>query len=117
MTFVRTLLGQPGYDVSTPTQLTANVNDYGPSTLGIWRLSSDASRNITGIVAAAVDGQLLLLLNVGAQNIVLTNQDALSVAANRILTGTGANVTLAADDTALLVYDLTTARWRITNTY
>lgn len=98
--------------VLAPAQITANQNDYNPtglSTAAVLRLNTDASRNITGIVGGAV-GRLLLLQNVGAQNIVLKNQDAGSTAGNRFLLG--GDTTLAADQTITLAYDNTTARWR-----
>lgn len=111
----------PGYHVDgvvSPTQLTADQNDYAPTgqAVGTWRLTSNAARNITGI-ANGVAGRSLRIINVGSNNIVLQNQNAGSVDANKIITGTGADVTLAADDTAMLWYDGTTARWRILNTH
>lgn len=110
--------------IGTPAQITANQNDYDPNdalfgplrNVPVWRVSSDAARNVTGI-AGGWSGRRLTLLNVGAQNIVLTNQDALSVAGNRVITGTGANITMAADDTLSMIYDDTTARWRVVNTH
>ena len=102
---------------STPAQITADQNDYvgaegtATSRSTVWRISSDAARNITGI-GNPLQGRVLTLINVGAQNIVIQNQNALSTAANRVITGTGADVTLAADDTMDLWYDSTTARWR-----
>lgn len=99
---------------TSPAQLTANQNDYNPGTGVYFRLSSDASRDITGI-ANGVDGRRITLANVGTNDIVLKNADANSTAANRLLTGTGADVTLGADDSAELIYDATTSRWRFTS--
>lgn len=97
--------------VTTPAQLAADVNDYDLSA-GQWaRVSSDASRNVTGILAEA-DGTWKLVTNVGANNVVLQHQNAGSSAANRILSHSGADITLAAEDAALLIYDDTTDRWR-----
>lgn len=96
---------------STKAQITANQNDYAVGDGTMFRLSSDASRNITGIAGGA-DGRIIYLFNVGAQDIVLTNADAASAEANRILTGTGASVTVAANGQAVLVYDGTSSRWR-----
>ena len=102
--------------VVTPAQITANQNNYAIGTANVLRLSSDAARNITGIVnggSPTEDGRELLIINVGAQDIVLTNEDAASTAINRIITGTGASVTLATLASARLIYDVTSARWRI----
>jgi len=100
----------------TPAQITADQNDYNPESTAtnrssFWRISSDASRAITGI-ANGLDGRFLVLVNVGSNAITLKNEDAGSSAANRIITGIGATVTLDADDTAELIYDSTTSRWR-----
>lgn len=99
-------------DIS-PSQITAHQNDYNPTGLSgatALRLSSDASRNLTGLAGGA-DGRLLILHNVGAQDIVLKDEDAASAAANRFaLTG---DVTLMPDTVVALQYDATSARWRV----
>lgn len=94
------------------TQLTADVNNYQPSNFGyhrslIWDLSSNASRNITGIVpeysTSAVSGggftqyvgRLLVLRNVGSNNIVLVHQSGSSSANNRFSFHGATNFTLA----------------------
>lgn len=101
---------------STPSQITSDQNDYafagGTSSYIFQRLSSDASRSITGI-AGGGDGKHLILANVGSSEIVLANENAGSSAANRIITGTGQNLTLAPNVVARLVYDATTQRWRV----
>ncbi len=98
--------------VISPAQLTANANDYAPTglaTASVLRLSSDASRDITGI--AALTSRVLLLYNVGAQNIVLKDSSGSSAAANQFaLTG---DRTLAADDGVLIWYDPTSTKWRL----
>ena len=107
----------------TPAQITGNVNDYNPTTgsmENVWRLSSDASRNITGLRAipgenATLAGRQLTLINVGANPIVIQNDNAGSSAFNRVLTGTGADVTLSPDHTMTLWYDVTRQRWRVVN--
>lgn len=108
--------------VDTPAQITSNQTDYGSGSAmyyaDTWRLSSDASRTIHGINNVGDAARTLRLLNVGAQNIVLANQSATEgTATNRIITGTGADATIAPDDAAELEYDRTTGRWRVLNTY
>ena len=99
-------------DIS-PAQIIANQNDYNPASLAgavIVRLTTDASRNITGLQGGA-DGRIVSIVNVGSFDIVLTDEDALSLAANRFaLTG---NLTLRADQGVILVYDSTSSRWRV----
>lgn len=99
------------WKLSTLAQITAAQNDYAIGAGVVFRLSSDASRNITGIAGGA-DGRMIVIFNVGAQDIVLTNNDAASAAANRIITGTGASVTVTAAGQAILVYDGTSTCWR-----
>lgn len=107
--------------VLTPPQILANQNDYNPGFVLVGleqpsyelRLSSDAARDITGIVAPSYDGQIVYFVNVGAQDIVLQNQDSNSQAANRFLSSSGGDVTLAADGWAMAIYDQTTQRWRL----
>lgn len=99
---------------NTPAQITANQNDYNPTGLADnqrLRLSTDASRNITGIVPQNGDGDVLTLFNVGSFDIVLTDEDALSAAANRF-DFAGSNHTLTPGKSMTLVYDDTDNRWR-----
>lgn len=100
-------------DIS-PSQITSNQDDYNPaglSTAAVLRLTTDASRNLTSIAGGA-DGRVLLLLNVGSNNLVLKDDDgATGTAASRFaLSG---DVTLAGDQGAIIWYDSTSSRWRI----
>jgi hypothetical protein len=104
--------------VLSPAQITSNQNDYNPTGFNnggapygasILRLSTDASRDITGLVGG-LSGRLLIIQNVGTNNIVLKHEDAGSTAANRF--AIGADLTLAADEGLMLWYDNTTQRWR-----
>lgn len=105
-------LAYSAHDLS-PAQITANTDNYNPTGLAttrVLRLSTDASRNLTGI-AGGVAGRRLTVLNVGAQDLVLMN-DVTSTAANRLLLG--ADVTLGANESIELWYDSTSSRWRAT---
>jgi hypothetical protein len=97
----------------TPTQLAANTNDYNPTgfaTAVRVRLSTDASRDLTGLVPpASPDGLVKIITNVGSNNLVLKNESASSTAANRFTLG--ADLTLTAGKTAILLYDSNTSRW------
>lgn len=97
----------------TPAQITANTNDYAPtglSTANTLRLSTDASRDLTGLTGGS-DGRLMIVHNVGSNALVLKNESASSTAANRFALG-GADVTLAANQSVTLQYDATSSRWR-----
>lgn len=100
----------------TPAAIAGNTNDYAIGSATFFRISATAPFNITGFVAGT-NGQMMLLVNVGANAITLTNQDAASAAANRILTGTGASIVMAQDDTVALIYDTTSTVWRVWNVH
>lgn len=97
----------------TPTGLTGNVNDYAPPGISlaiVLRLSSDASRTITGVTAGTA-GRVLKLLNVGANNILLTDASGSSTAANRF--SFGASITLKPGESVVIWYDATQSRWAL----
>lgn len=99
---------------TSPTQLTSNTDDLAGGDYGIIRISSDANRNLTGIVRPSgtyKDGYCKLV-NVGSYVITLVN-DATSTAQNRFLTGSGQDFKLAAGQSVDMFYDLTSSRWRL----
>lgn len=101
-------------NVISPAQLVANTNNWAPTGLGTAatiRFSTDASRDITGIVAQGA-GTEILLINIGAQNAVLVH-NATSTAANQFLCPGAVNFTLNAGDACWIWYDTTSARWRV----
>jgi hypothetical protein len=106
-----------GRGVVTPAQITASQDNYNPGGVGEFlRLSTDASRNITGLTftPGQLDGEKHFIANTGAQNIVLVHESASSTAANRFHNTTGTDITLTPDQQAMIWYDATTARWRVT---
>jgi hypothetical protein len=99
--------------VVTPAQITANTNNYDLNAGDIFQISSDAARNITGLIAGSA-GQALLLLNTGSFAITLKHESADSSAANRFLVPWAGDYVLAeSGGGALLIYDATAARWRV----
>jgi len=100
--------------VISPTQLAANTDNYAPTgggTATTWRLSTDASRNLTGMTGGAT-GVVRLLENVGANDLVLKH-DATSTAANRFYCPNSTDYTLKANESVWCVYDATSSRWRV----
>lgn len=98
--------------VLTPPQITADQDDYTPTGYAAsdwWRLNTDATRSITGMIAGT-DGQIRVTHNVGANNVVFVDESASSTAANRF--AVLADVTLGPDDACIWQYDATSARWR-----
>jgi len=100
-------------DQVTIPPLAATANDLSlPEGLSFRLSTSGGAQIITGF-ANVKAGRQVFILNFGANNITLNNQDAGSLAQNRIITGTGAAVAIQPDRSALLVYDGTTVRWRL----
>lgn len=100
-------------EIVSPAQITASQNDYNPhdSSTRVLRLTTDASRNVTGL-AGGIPGRVLTIFNVGSNDLVLTNEDAASSAANRF--AIGSDLTLPASGSVSLWYDGTDSRWRAT---
>ena len=98
--------------VISPAQITSNQNDYAPtgfSTATVLRLSTDASRTITGLAGGA-DGRIITIHNIGSNDLILSNESASSTAANRF--ALGADATIGANTSTTLRYDATSSRWR-----
>ena len=95
--------------------LTASVDDYDPTDLDIailLRLSSDATWNITGMVAPSpVVARQITIFNVGANGIRFRNSSGNSLAANRFLMG--GDILIQANEGIIVIYDPTDSRWRI----
>lgn len=104
--------GSAGGDtvINTPAQITANQNNYALPSADIVRLSSDATRVITGFEADA--GAVVTLYNVGSFDIRIDHEDTASTAANRVTSATGADVVIAPNDSITLAYDNVSSRWR-----
>jgi hypothetical protein len=103
---------------STDLSPGATENNYNPTAdTAVWRITPNASdTTITGIGpsgGAPDDKRFLILVNLGSDLLILADQSGSSDANNRIITGTGDDVVLDTDETALLWYDTTTNRWRI----
>ncbi len=99
--------------VNSPSQITADQNDYTLPTADIVRLDAAAARNITGF-AAGTSGQAVLIVNVGSHAITIKHQSASSTDANRVVVPWAGDCVLnASGGSAVLVYDSTTSRWRV----
>ena len=97
----------------SPSQITSSQNDYAPTGFAnatVLRLSTDASRDLTGLAGGA-DGLVRLVHNVGSFNLVLKDESASSTAANRF--ALSADVTLQPDQSVWMWYDSTSSRWRV----
>lgn len=95
-----------------PAQITADQNNYSTGVYDIVRISSNAARNITGIVAAS-NGDARLLVNVGSFDITLKHQSTSSTSANRLFCAGASDFVLVTGASVPVVYDSTSAVWRV----
>ena len=103
-----------GVTIISPSSIGADQNDWSPtswSTANLVRITSSAAYNITGLDASATQ-IVKKLINVGSFNIYLKHQDAGSIAANRMICFTGADIILQPDDSIDIFNDTATGRWR-----
>jgi hypothetical protein len=91
---------------SAATTLTADTN------YGTVRLTNGSLVSVSGIVAGA-SGQYITIENQTGNLILINNNDSGATAANRILTGTGSNVTMSNNASFTFVYDTTQSRWML----
>jgi hypothetical protein len=101
-----------------PAQITADQNNYNPTDwvrdITHLFIDSDASRTLTGIEEDGfVDMDQVLITNDGSNDIIIANDSASSTAGNRILVDGGADFTLGADQSGILVRDGTVNKWRL----
>lgn len=96
----------------SPAQITGNVDNYNPTGLSsavMVRISTDATRNITGLVGGTA-GRIVTFHNIGTQVLQFISDSVNSAAANRF-TFDG-NIYLATRESLTLQYDGTSALWR-----
>jgi hypothetical protein len=104
--------------ILTTPQITANQNDYAPAGLAqafILRLSADAARSITGILAQP-SGRLLCITAASSFAITLVHNSAASAVPNRFLNPGLVDLVLAPGATAWFFYDTATSFWRCIST-
>ncbi len=108
--------GVMAFTALSPAQFTGDVNDYEPETRNdmrqVWRIDTDGNHTLTGI-AVQQDEDTQWITYIGSNTLILGHQDTGSAAANRIISPTGADLTLGPDESAFLWYDAVTDRWRI----
>ena len=98
--------------ISSTTAIAANTNDLALSASAFQRISCTTNPyNLTGIApvtgtgSAHKDGRMIRIYNVGTPNLTLVHNSALSIAANRMFSSTGADIVLGTNDYAELIWD------------
>jgi len=79
----------------------------------LFRLTGASAQTINSLAGGA-DGRIISLVNAGANAATLLNDDgATGTASMRIITGTGANLSIAPGAGVQLAYDSASSRWRV----
>jgi hypothetical protein len=124
-TDTRWIVSSSSREVTTPSPWAMNTySSFGTTnqagftpdySFNCHRVSSDDSISMYGIDAAsAVDGTIVVLINVGANTITLENESSSAADPSyEIITGSGNSEVLSSNKSATLVYDATSQRWRI----
>lgn len=105
----------PPFAPISPPSISTSQNNYAPTGLAAadaMRLSSSGAVNITGLVAAGLAVSVKRVVNIGANIITLTNQDAGSASANRFLIA-GGDLAISPNESATIYYDATSLAWRV----
>lgn len=95
----------------TAEATTGNIDSLDTSSSSSVRFTGAAAVTLRGI-ANGQDGKYLTIVNSTGNTLTVTNEDSNPSAANRIVTGTGADFTVADGGSAFFQYDSTGQRWR-----
>lgn len=87
------------------------LDDFDSSTYA--RIIFSDATIITGILPPSGIKNTLLIENINAADLVINNESLDSSATNRILTGTGASISLKTNASILLYYSTASSRWKI----
>lgn len=101
--------------VTTPTGLgsTVNVTGYSPGTADIYRLSASTGVNLWGLGITGADGEAKLFINVGTTGAITLKHATGTANAQFQIPGSSDYALAINGGSALLVYDNTSAAWRV----
>jgi len=104
--------------VISPTAIAAQADDYDPTGFGtaeVVRITLTGSQSITGFAApVAGENEHRVITNIDTtDNLTLVDESASSTAANRISGPEGEDVVIGPGESAEILYDATTSRWRV----
>ena len=91
---------------------TGTINDVSTSQKSYFQFTGAGAVTVTGF-ANGSDGKVILLTNKTGSQLTINNNDSGSSAANRILTGTGASLSVENNASIMAVYDSTNSLWNI----
>jgi hypothetical protein len=84
-----------------------------PADKAVMRVTATADLNLSGLDATGIaNGRIIVLVNVGSNDITIKHNNS-STAANSFKLPGGADITLAPDGSVTVMYDTTSAKWRV----
>jgi hypothetical protein len=98
-------------DVQTDAASTGSNAAITPSKPTV--ILTNASLSSIGSIASPLAGEVQVLTNKTGAAITLVNEYTSATAANRIVTGTGADLSIASDASIQLVYNSNNSRWQV----
>lgn len=108
-----TVSGTEALLLGTDYTVTGSQSDVAINNASALRYSGASAATFYGIVAGN-PGQILNLHNASTAALTLSNQSASeATAANKIITGTGADLVMASNSSVTLQYDNLASRWRV----
>lgn len=103
-----------GYETQNDSTTTGSDQDITPNTFNqVIRFTHGSLASIRSIDPSTDQTQVDFINGQGAQNILIKNEDGTATAANRIVTGTGTDVTLVPGQACRFIYDQVGLRWRL----
>lgn len=108
--WISAITDQDAHFDNTVDSSSTGANAAVPATTNLITLTN-ASLTSVGALSSPVDGRLAVLVNQTGSTITIVNEDAGQTASNRILTGTGADITIANNASAILFYNSNNSRW------
>lgn len=91
----------------------SNYDRAGASVISIATPANGGGGETISGIADGVDGLIIHIYPVQGTSVTLTHESASSLAANRIITQTAANVTIINNGGVTLMYDSSVSRWRV----
>jgi hypothetical protein len=100
------------YAISGKTNMTGNQNNYNLGGKSVIHVSGGGVYTLTGI-AGGIDGMIVHIYVSISTDLILADVSASSLAANRIVTGSNADLTISQGGGATLIYDADASIWRL----
>ncbi|MFA4995380.1 MAG: hypothetical protein WC521_08790, partial [Bdellovibrionales bacterium] len=108
-----TYSGVEANPLGTDYTTTGTQAAVGLGTSSSMRYAGTAAATFQGITGGA-SGKIIRLHNASSYTLTLSNQNATATAANRIITGTEADLPIPTNTSVTMQYDATSSRWRVT---